>query len=291
MQSMTGYGSGRAALGEGQVVLDIRTVNHRFLDVRVHLPSRIQSRAPTVERVLRARLGRGRVDVSGRLEGQTLPQPTLDLDRARAVYAELAALRDALHPDEPVPLSLLSSVPDLFVIRRATDETALDQALEEAAESACDAVVAMRVSEGKALASELRAQLSRLDADITGLTAAAPKMVEDRRSRLRDRVTALLGEAGSKLEPARLEQEIALLADRSDVSEELMRLGAHREQMLVLIEDSSVPVGKRIDFLLQEMAREANTIGSKIQDAALTTHVIALKACIEQMREQAQNVL
>ncbi|MDH4283375.1 MAG: YicC family protein, partial [Myxococcales bacterium] len=186
MQSMTGYGSGRAALGEGQVVLDIRTVNHRFLDVRVHLPSRIQSRAPTVERVLRARLGRGRVDVSGRLEGQTLPQPTLDLDRARAVYAELAALRDALHPDEPVPLSLLSSVPDLFVIRRATDETALDQALEEAAESACDAVVAMRVSEGKALASELRAQLSRLDADITGLTAAAPKMVEDRRSRLRD---------------------------------------------------------------------------------------------------------
>jgi len=291
MQSMTGYGSGRAALGEGQVVLDIRTVNHRFLDVRVHLPSRIQSRAPTVERVLRARLGRGRVDVSGRLEGQTLPQPTLDLDRARAVYAELAALRDALHPDEPVPLSLLSSVPDLFVIRRATDETALDQALEEAAESACDAVVAMRVSEGKALASELRAQLSRLDADITGLTAAAPKMVEDRRSRLRDRVTALLGEAGSKLEPARLEQEIALLADRSDVSEELMRLGAHREQMLVLIEDSSVPVGKRIDFLLQEMAREANTIGSKVQDGTMTTQVVALKACIEQMREQAQNVL
>ena len=291
MQSMTGYGSGRAALGEGQVVLDIRTVNHRFLDVRVHLPSRIQSRAPTVERVLRARLGRGRVDVSGRLEGQTLPQPTLDLDRARAVYAELAALRDALHPDEPVPLSLLSSVPDLFVIRRATDETALDQALEEAAESACDAVVAMRVSEGKALASELRAQLSRLDPDITGLTAAAPKMVEDRRSRLRDRVTALLGEAGSKLEPARLEQEIALLADRSDVSEELMRLGAHREQMLVLIEDSSVPVGKRIDFLLQEMAREANTIGSKVQDGTMTTQVVALKACIEQMREQAQNVL
>jgi len=291
MQSMTGYGSGRAALGEGQVVLDIRAVNHRFLDVRVHLPSRIQSRARTVERVLRARLGRGRVDVSGRLEGQTLPQPTLDLDRARAVYTELAALRDALHPDEPVPLSLLSSVPDLFVIHRATDETALDQALEEAAESACDAVTAMRVSEGNALASELRAQLSCLDADITSLTAAAPKMVEDRRNRLRDRVNALLGEAGSKLEPARLEQEIALLADRSDVSEELMRLGAHREQMLILIEDSSVPVGKRIDFLLQEMAREANTIGSKVQDGTMTTQVVALKACIEQMREQAQNVL
>ena len=291
MQSMTGYGSGRAALGEGQVVLDLRTVNHRFLDVRVRLPSRIQGRTPTVERVIRARLERGRVDVTARLEGQTLPQPTLDLERARAVYAELAALRDELNPEEPLPLALLSSVPDLFTVDRNIDEEALDRSLEQAAVAACDAVMAMRDKEGDALAAELRSRLSDLGAGVGALKIAVPEMLEARRTRLRDRLDALLAGVNGELEPSRLEQEIALLADRTDVAEELVRLDSHRDQMLELIEKSDAPVGKRIDFLLQEMAREANTIGSKVQDATMTTHVIALKACIEQMREQAQNVL
>ena len=144
MQSMTGYGTGRAPLGEGHVVLNVRTVNHRFLDVRVRLPARVQARTPVVERVMRDRLRRGRVDVGARLEGQTLPQPTLDLERARAVYRELAALRDEMHPEEPVPLGLLSSVPDLFVIHREVDEDAIDAALTIAANLACDAVISMR---------------------------------------------------------------------------------------------------------------------------------------------------
>ena len=291
MKSMTGYGSGRAALGDGHVVLDLRTVNHRFLDVRVRLPSRIQGRTPTVERVIRARLERGRVDVTARFEGQTLPQPTLDVDRARAVYEELSALRDTLNPDEPVPLALLSSVPDLFVVNRDIDEEALDRSLEQAAEAACTAVIAMRDNEGAALATELGSRLSELGISVGSLKVAVPEMVEGRRKRLRDRLDVLLAGADGGLEPSRLEQEVAVLADRSDVAEELVRLASHRRQMLELIENSSAPVGKRIDFLLQEMAREANTIGSKVQDSEMTRHVIALKACIEQMREQAQNVL
>jgi uncharacterized protein (TIGR00255 family) len=244
-----------------------------------------------VERVIRARLERGRVDVTARFEGQTLPRPTLDLERARAVYAELAALRDALNPEEPVPLALLSSVPDLFVVHRNIDEEALDRSLEQAAVAACDAVMAMRDKEGDALAAELGSRLSELGASVAALRIAVPEMLEGRRTRLRDRLDALLAGVEAELEPARLEQEIAVLADRSDVAEELVRLDSHRDQMLELIENSSAPVGKRIDFLLQEMAREANTIGSKVQDGTMTTHVIALKACIEQMREQAQNVL
>jgi uncharacterized protein (TIGR00255 family) len=291
MRSMTGYGSGRAALGEGQVVLDIRTVNHRFLDVRVRLPSRIQSRTPTVERVIRARLERGRVDVTARFEGQALPQPTLDVDRARTVYAELTALRDALNPEEPLPLALLASVPDLFVINRTIDDKELERALEQAAAEACNTVMAMRDNEGKALAAELTERLLELGTSVEALKTAAPELLEARRTRLRDRLEALLAGVDAELDPSRLEQEIAVLADRSDIAEELVRLESHRNQMLELIENSSAPVGKRIDFLLQEMAREANTIGSKVQDGTITTHVIALKACIEQMREQAQNVL
>jgi uncharacterized protein (TIGR00255 family) len=231
------------------------------------------------------------VDVTARFEGQTLPQPTLDLDRARAVYSELSAMRDELNPEEPVPLALLSSVPDLFVVNRSIDEKALDRSLEQAAEAACDAVMAMRNKEGGALAAELGAKLSELGASVGALRVAVPEMVEGRRTRLRDRLDALLSGVDAELEPSRLEQEIAVLADRSDVAEELVRLDSHRDQMLELIENSSAPVGKRIDFLLQEMTREANTIGSKVQDGTMTTHVIALKACVEQMREQAQNVL
>jgi len=149
----------------------------------------------------------------------------------------------------------------------------------------------MREAEGAALAAELSNRLSELDANVGALKVAVPDMVEGRKRRLRDRLNALLADSQVELEPSRLEQEIAVLADRSDVAEELVRLDSHRDQMLELIENSTAPVGKRIDFLLQEMAREANTIGSKVQDAAMTTHVIALKACIEQMREQAQNVL
>jgi uncharacterized protein (TIGR00255 family) len=291
MQSMTGYGSGRATLGEGHVVLEMRAVNHRYLDVRVRLPSRIQSRSAIVEREARARLTRGHVDVTARFEGQSFAQATLDLDRARAIYGELIALRDALSPNDPVPLSLLSVVPDLFVTRGDVGDEALDRALQLATEAACTAVIAMRQREGEALSAELRARLGDVGSAISALGAAAPELVEARRARLRERVQVLLVDVGVEIDPARLEQEIALLADRSDITEELARLYSHRSQMLELIENSDQPVGKRIDFLLQEMAREANTIGSKAQDVATTGHVIGLKAAIEQMREQAQNVL
>ncbi len=278
-------------LGDGHVVLDLRAVNHRYLDVRVRLPSRIQNRTPTVERVIRARLERGRIDATARFEGQTLPQPTLDIDRARSIYEELGALRDALSPDEPLPLSLLSCVPDLFVVSRAIDEEALNQALVAATEEACHAVSTMRRTEGKALGEELTKRLGDVAAHVQALQAELPRIVEARQTRLRDRLEALLEDVDVELQPARLEQEVAVLADRSDITEELVRLASHRSQMLDLLDNSSGPVGKRIDFLLQEMAREANTIGSKVQDSTMTTLVIALKATVEQMREQAQNVL
>jgi uncharacterized protein (TIGR00255 family) len=149
----------------------------------------------------------------------------------------------------------------------------------------------MRKNEGDALASELVDRQSELLAHLAALTEAVPSMLDERRARLRDRLDALLGDTHTALDPSRLEQEIALLADRSDIAEELVRLESHRVQMLELIENSNAAIGKRIDFLLQEMAREANTIGSKVQDASITAHVVALKACIEKMREQAQNVL
>jgi uncharacterized protein (TIGR00255 family) len=149
----------------------------------------------------------------------------------------------------------------------------------------------MREREGAALAAELNARLDEVKRLLDTLETALPALIESRRVRLRDRLDALLTDTTVTLEPSRLEQEIAVLAERSDVTEELARLESHRSQMLELTRDSDSPVGKRMDFLLQEMTREVNTVGSKIQDGTVTAHVIALKASIEQMREQAQNVL
>ncbi len=291
MRSMTGYGSGRAALGDGHVVLDVRAVNHRFLDVRVRLPSRIQTKTPIVERVVRELLERGRVDVAARFEGQTLPPPSLDLARARAAYHDLTQLRDELSPGEPLPLSILGSVPDLFVAARELDEHELEETLACATREACRAVLAMRQKEGEALAGELTSRLAELREHVRAIEVALPRLADTRRARIRERLDALLSDAKVTLDSGRLEQEIAILAERSDVAEELVRLDSHCAQMLDLIENSDLAVGKRIDFLLQEMSREANTIGSKQQAETITPHVVALKACIEQMREQAQNVL
>jgi uncharacterized protein (TIGR00255 family) len=149
----------------------------------------------------------------------------------------------------------------------------------------------MRAKEGAALASELAGKLGALEETLSALREALPGLVQNRHARLRDRLEALLADSNLAIDPGRLAQEVAILAERADVTEELVRLDSHRSQMLELTENSSAPVGKRIDFLLQEMSREANTIGSKVQDGTVTPHVIALKACIEQMREQAQNVL
>ncbi len=288
---MTGYGSGRAKLGEGEIILELRTVNHRFLDTRIRMPSRLQSRSQVVERVARKRLVRGRVDATVRVEGQTAPAPRLDLARARGVYGELSQLRDELSPDEPIPLALLSCVPDLFVIQTDVDDAALDVALEQAADEACSAVERMRVREGAALRTELSQRLDELVSYVDSIRKAAPELVLGRQSRMRDRLQVLLKDVERAPDSHRLEQEIALLADRTDITEELTRLDSHDAQMRELIDPSDDPVGKRIDFLLQEMAREANTIGAKAQGSEVTPYVIALKACIEQMREQAQNVL
>lgn len=291
MQSMTGYGSGRAVLGNGHVVVDLRAVNHRYLDVRVRLPSRIQSSTPTVERAIRGRLERGRVDAAARFEGQTLPQPALDLDRAAEVFAQLGELRDKLSPGDPLPLSILSAVPDLFSGQRNADEEALNEALTAATLEACSAVQTMRQTEGTALRVELEKLLGDVQANVVALEGALPGLIEARRQKLRDRVEALLSDVDAELQPARLEQEIAILADRADVTEELARLSSHHAQMLDLLSESEGPVGKRIEFLLQEIGREVNTIGSKVQDGKVTSLVISLKAGVEQMREQAQNVL
>jgi uncharacterized protein (TIGR00255 family) len=288
---MTGHGVGEAELGRGRVLVEVRAVNHRFLDARVRLPVELAEHAGLVEERVRRALHRGRVEVIGRLDGDALGPPVLDKARARAAFVQLCELRDELRPDEPVPLSLLASIPDLFGGRSHADHEAVRAAVEAATDAACRAVTAMRAREGEALASDLCAHLSVVKNALDAARTRAPLVVDAYRERLRARIARLLEGTDVAIDAGRLEHEVALFADRADVAEELTRLTSHCAQMDEILASDGDSLGKRIDFLLQEMSREANTIGSKSADAELSRLVIEMKAAISRMREQAQNVL
>jgi uncharacterized protein (TIGR00255 family) len=296
MRSMTGFGVGEAPLAApgksaptGKLTVEIRAVNHRYLDVRVRAPSQLPDLASSVEAIARERLTRGRFDVAVRLEGAALGAVTLHQERARSVFAALVALRDELAPGVDVPLALLASVPNLFVpsIEQAGEE--VRAALSTAFDAALDSLDEMRVREGLALGDDIVGRLVTVRKLARSVTERAPQVVEHYKKKLKERAERLRLASDVDVDSGRLEQEIALFADRVDICEELTRLESHTSHFETLA-TSSDAVGRRLDFLLQEMAREANTIGSKSQDAGIAHAVVELKAEIERMREQVQNV-
>lgn len=290
---MTGYGRGHAPLGRGAFVVEIRAVNHRFLDLRVRVDSELSAETHVLESYVRKHVLRGRVDVSARLEGKLGTDVVLDRTRARAAFAELIALRDELAPNDPIPLSLLSGVPALFSEVGAPAAESRLRAAESAVRMACADLAQMRSLEGAALAADLTRRAAGLLARVEQIAAATVDQSAQLRAKLSARLRKLLeGATDIPLDPGRLELEVALLADRTDVSEELTRLRSHVAQLRELLTDPGPdPVGRKLEFLIQELGREANTVGAKIADAGAAQHVLEVKAELERMREQVQNVL
>ncbi|MFO0627778.1 MAG: YicC/YloC family endoribonuclease [Polyangiales bacterium] len=283
---MTGFGVGEAELGAGRVCIEARSVNHRFLELRVRLPRELSDQSVYVEQLLRPRLSRGAVPVhwAGGLGGVALARA-----RARAALRALRELGAELDLQGEVPLSLLSAVPDLFVPAADADRAELRAALARAAERCVAELDAMRCREGAALALDLAARLDLVRATHLRLVDLTARCAARYRERVKARVSRILEAANVRVDDARLEQEIVLLAEHTDVTEELTRLGAHTEHFGALLAAAD-PSGRRMDFVLQEMSREANTLGAKAIDAEISLQVVELKAELERLREQAQNV-
>ena len=288
MRSMTGFGVGDAPTPAGRLVVEVRAVNHRFLDVRVRAPRELGDLIPFAEQLGRERLQRGRVEVAIRVEGSGSAGVSLDTERARAAYRALCVLRDELAPGSEVPLSILGAVPDLFAAASEREIETMRNACRTAFDQAVSKLECMRHDEGGALADDLRARLAAVRRCADAIHARAPQVVDAYQKRLKTRLSRLLG-GDVPLDPGRLEQEIAVLADRSDVTEELTRLSSHCHQFEGLLSGKEA-CGRRLDFLLQEMVREVNTIGSKAQDAEVAHLVVEAKSELERMREQVQNV-
>jgi uncharacterized protein (TIGR00255 family) len=289
IRSMTGFGSGRGAAAGEEVVVEVRSVNHKFCEVKIRLPRELSALETDIGRVVKDKLARGGVEVTVRRAGpggSMAPRVDAALAEAYArAYAEVAA-RLGLHGQ----VSLSDIIAAEGVIRlddRDADLDAARGATERALGQALDALLSMRVREGEALRRDLEARLTTVEALVVRVEILAPLAVEHHRARLSDRVQELT--RGVQLEPARLAQEIALLAERTDVAEEVTRLRSHVAQARQLL-GSGEPAGRKLDFLVQEMHREGNTIGSKSQHAEISGVVVSLKAEIERMREQVQNV-
>ena len=290
---MTGFGRGIAEHGGLRATVDVRAVNHRFLDLKL----RGTQIAPPVEEAIasrvRAAIERGSVSVSVHVarEGGGMTRVSIDHAAAAAVHAELASLAQKLGIGGP-DLALVLAQPGVVVTEEhEADDAQVATQVATALEAALAQLDSMRRAEGAALASELRSrfgELATLRTQIAGLAATLPQQLT---RRLQDRVKKLLEDA--EVDPAlgsgRMAQEIALLADRSDVTEELVRLASHLDQATALIAGTG-SVGRRLDFLVQEIGRELNTIGSKSSLTEISAAIVDAKAVLEKVREQVQNV-
>ncbi len=285
---MTGFGLGEATLREGRVSAEVRSLNHRFLELRVRMPPELADQSSFVEQHCRERLGRGRYDVCVRVDAAAMPLPEFDFDRARTAYRALGRLRDELAPGAELPLSLLGAFPSLLAGGSTADPEPLRRALGQSLERALSNLEEMRATEGTSLEVELSTRLGDALRLVEGIAAHGPDLAEFQKRRLTQRLEKLLGETRA-LDAARLELEVALLADRSDITEELVRLRSHFQQFQSCLAEPG-PTGRKLDFLLQEVGREVNTIGAKCQDASMSHLVVSLKTEVERLREQVQNV-
>lgn len=290
IKSMTGYGKGEAASERGRFAVEIRSVNHRYGEIAVRMPRGFLSLEQEVKRTVSTALKRGKIDVIVQWEENVAVEglPRIDSAVASGYHAAFTALSRELGIAADVPLSLI--VAQKGVLREsaaAIDEAEYQPQLVSAAQAAVAAIDAMRRREGEALAADLLARRRQVAEWAGEIGARAPQVVAEYQQKLKARLDQLL--EGVEMDGARLAQEVALMADRCDVTEELVRLSSHFAQFdetLGLAE----PVGRKLDFLMQEMNREVNTIGSKSSDAVITTLVIRIKAEMEKMREQVQNV-
>ena len=288
--SMTGYGRAEARGSRLAVVVEARSLNHRFLEIGAKLPRALSAHEPGVRQLVQARLSRGRLDVSVGVRRIAGSQNVVRTDLALgADYVRSArALADALGLAADLALADLLRLPGVVSVEEAEDEEGESGLLlKDATQQALDELVRMRQAEGAALAADLAGHLATLEAWAAGLVGILPAVLARIQERLRARIHALLDEASP--DPGRVVQEAAILAARSDVAEELARLRSHCGQFRALL-GAGGPVGRQLDFLLQEMHREVNTIASKADDGEMVARVLEARTVVERLREQAQNV-
>ena len=290
IKSMTGYGRVVALLDGRNIAVEAKSVNHRFLEISLRTPSALFPLEMEYKKKIGERFKRGRIDVSIRLEGEgaDTSKVNLNLEIAHNYFDVLSRLKAEFHLQEPITLKSLTVFRDIFTPSSETELSPdfLSQ-VEKTLQEALSMLVNMRQDEGMALYSDMQMRLKVITEVMETIRLRAPQVVLEYQKRLADRIKELT--AGYVLDDARLAQEVAIMADRCDITEELVRMQSHINQFEALLQSEDAE-GKKIDFLLQEMNREINTIGSKSNNAEIARQVIEAKSELGKLREQAQNI-
>lgn len=288
--SMTGFGAAEGPAAEGRIRVEIRTVNHRHFNPSLKLPSDLAALEGELREQLRREFERGHIAVTVRWAEPPPRQATgfsVNVERARAMALALADLQARLGVPGEVDLAMLLRQPEVVTAGPEPEVMVAWADLEPTVAQAVAECKAMRAREGHILAEELRHRLTLLESAAQRIAARAPERLPRERDRLRAAVTQLLD--GRPMDEQRLAQELAFLADKLDITEELVRLRAHLEASRVALAGKG-PLGKQLGFLAQELGREVNTIGSKAGDAEITQQVILMKGELEKFREQLENL-
>lgn len=290
LKSMTGFGAGRAQVGDEEFSVELRSLNHKFCEVKARLPRELAALESAVVKQVKDRLARGSVEVFIKRQTATAAGtvPVVDVGLAREYARAFRQVAEALGMLAEVSWTQVANQPGVVRLEeRGMDVESATKAVQAALEQALGALEQMRQVEGEAIRADLEARLGLIERWSREVAELAPRSVDEYRQRLAERVAELA--RGISVDEQRLAQEVAVFAERTDIAEEMTRLASHLEQFRQLMAGSE-PSGRRMDFLVQEMHREVNTTGSKSQHAEISARVVSMKAEVERIREQVQNV-
>ena len=290
IRSMTGYGRGEAVLHDRTITVEVRAVNNRYLDCAVKIPRLYVFAEEAIKAQVQSQVGRGKVDVFVTIAATAADKVAVTLTRpvADGYYAALTQMRETYDLAEPVSLSLLSRFPDVFLVEKEQgDADVIAGDILQVLSQALTDFNAMRAREGAKLADDVRAKAGTIASLVTQVEQRSPETVAAYREKLRQRMEEVL--ENTQIDESRILTEAALFADKVAVDEETVRLRSHLAQLEEMLQAEG-PIGRKLDFLIQEFNREANTIGSKCSDVALSRVVVDLKGEIEKIREQVQNI-
>jgi uncharacterized protein (TIGR00255 family) len=292
IRSMTGYGRADSVILDRKIAVEMKSVNHRYLEISLRLPGLLLPLESEIKKKMGERISRGRIEATFRIDAEGNAENsgrlTLNLPLARNYHALLCRLKEELQLVDEVSLAMMTGFRDLFVpAEPVQDSAALWESLSTTLDAALKMLMEMREREGESLQKDLTERLSLITGVIKKVADRSPEVVREYQKRLADRIRELT--SGMTIDESRLLQEVAIMAEKSDVTEEIVRFRSHIGQFNDLLTTGD-GAGRKIDFLIQEMGREVNTIGSKSSDAEISRDVIEIKSELAKLREQVQNI-
>ncbi|NLK42815.1 MAG: YicC family protein [Tissierellia bacterium] len=291
LKSMTGYGRGEFANEFFSIIIEIKSVNHRYGDIVVKMPRHINFLEEKIKKTVKEKISRGKVDIFVNLEyiNESAIDLKVDIPLAKAYKKILEELSRELSLEDNVKLFNILGLPEIIKTeKKELDEGLLWFSLKEALDKALDNILDMKTMEGEAIKNDMLLKLNEIEKLVDEIELRSPNVVLEYKERLEERIEELL-DKDFKIDEERLAQEIAIFADKSNINEEIVRLKSHISQFKSIVGEEDA-VGRKLDFLIQEMNRETNTIGSKANDISISNNVVKIKAEIEKIREQVQNI-